>query len=830
MSEILDRLPSYAATLKQRLGAFMVAQNARSLHSTSKRDASWRALAGFLRDELQLRWQLTQKRDQQLIHAGQARRVHYLSMEFLLGRALNNAIAALDVEASVRESLQLGALSLSEVLEGERDAALGNGGLGRLAACFLDSFAELSMPAFGYGLRYEFGMFAQRIQDGRQIEEPDAWLKAGNPWEVARPEVQYVVAFGGRVLADGHGRRWEPAQRVLAQAFDFIVPAHHSEHVATLRQWRAVAAEPIDFAAFCRGDHMAAGAHRLEADALNWVLYPDDSNDAGRELRLRQEAFLVSASLQDLLARHLSEGGRIDQLGLRNAIHLNDTHPALAPAELLRLLLDEHGLEWDAAWRITRQACSYTNHTLLPEALETWPIAMFERLLPRHLEIIFQINQAFLQEVRSRFPGNEALVSGVSLIEEGEARRVRMAALAIVASHKVNGVAALHSKLMCETIFADFAKLYPQRFFNVTNGVTPRRWLQQANPGLSRLLDLRIGTQWRRDLTQLQALKAYADDPDLLSALHAVKRNNKHALTQKIRRELGIVVDSNSLFDVQIKRIHEYKRQLLNLLHVVARYQGIVQNPLAPNGKPWLPRTVVIAGKAASAYRTAKQIVRLAHDVARAINSDPRSAHLLKLVFLPNYGVSTAEVVIPATDLSEQISTAGTEASGTGNMKFALNGALTIGTWDGANIEMAQAIGESDVFIFGARVETLAALQSTGYDPRLYVEQDLRLQQVLAAISDGHFSPEEPNRYRELIEHLMLRDRYFLMADFASYLASQDRVDQLYAQPTAWGAAVIRNIAGMGEFSADRSVQQYLDQVWSPTALRRSGLGAQNHA
>ncbi|MFY8123579.1 MAG: glycogen/starch/alpha-glucan phosphorylase, partial [Silanimonas sp.] len=580
------------------------------------------------------------------------------------------------------------------------------------------------LPSFGYGLRYRYGMFAQGLQDGAQVERPDDWQRDGTHWDFERADVAFVVGFGGHVESDAGGtRRWVPAERVRARAFDFVVPAHAHGHVATLRQWEASAEQPIDFAAFCRGDYAAAGAAQLAADTLNWVLYPDDSTEAGRTLRLKQEAFLVSASLQDLIARHLAEGRPLAELGRGNAIHLNDTHPALAPAELMRLLVDEHGLEWADAWAITRQAVAYTNHTLMPEALETWPVAMVERLLPRHLEIIYRINHEFLSDVRTKAPGDDALVQRVSIIDEQHGRRVRMAALAVVASHQVNGVAKLHSDLMVETIFSDYARLYPERFTNVTNGVTPRRWLQQCNPGLSNLLDDSIGTGWRRDLGQLSALRAQAGDAALGQRLAAVKRANKEKLAERIRRELGVVVDVDSLFDVQIKRIHEYKRQLLNLLHVVARYQAMLANPAGPEGQGWTPRTVVIAGKAASAYVAAKQIVRLATDIGRVVNSDPRLDGKLKLVFLPNYGVSLAESIIPAADLSEQISTAGTEASGTGNMKFAMNGALTIGTWDGANIEMAQHIGEDDVFVFGLRADAVANLKAVGYDPRWIAAQ-----------------------------------------------------------------------------------------------------------
>jgi glycogen phosphorylase len=665
-----------------------------------------RAAASMCRGLLEQRWQASQAEDR--LNKGPVRRVHYLSMEFLMGRALSNALAALGLQDSVSTLMNEQGKNLSDILEAENDAALGNGGLGRLAACFLDSLAELGVPSFGYGLRYQYGMFAQRIEDGRQVEVPDDWMRNGNPWEVPRPELQYSVGFGGHVQLENGIRNWVPAERMIAKAFDFIVPAHQSERVSTLRQWQAISEQPIDFRAFCQGDYLAAAHHKVQADAINWVLYPDDSTEAGRTLRLKQEAFLVSASLQDLMARHLNEHGNLKQLGLRNAIHLNDTHPALAPAELMRLLLDEHQLTWDDAWEITTQAVSYTNHTLMPEALETWPVAMFEKLLPRHLDIIYEINRRFLFNVRQRFPGDEELVARVSLISENGERRVRMAALAIVSSHKVNGVSALHSDLMLQTIFADYAKLFPERFINITNGVTPRRWLMHANPALSALLDNTLGTEWRTDLSALHALKNKSGDAVLGRQLLATKQANKQRLAELIFRQTSIQVDTNSLFDVQIKRIHEYKRQLLNILHVVTRYFDILDNPAAD----WVPRTVVIAGKAASAYHTAKQIIQLAHDVAHIINNDAIVAGRLKLVFLPNYGVSLAEVIIPAADLSEQISTAGTEASGTGNMKFSLNGALTIGTWDGANIEMAEAMGKENMFVFGLHTHEVERLSA----------------------------------------------------------------------------------------------------------------------
>jgi glycogen phosphorylase len=700
---------------------------------------------------------------------------------------------------------------LAEVVAHEPDAALGNGGLGRLAACFLDSFATLGLKSFGYGLRYRHGMFAQRIQDGQQSEIPDEWLRHGHPWEVVRPDVAFAVGFGGVVQNLGAARRWAPAERLTATAYDFIVPGHHTERVSTLRLWNAEAERPIDLGAFCRGDHTGSAQHLQAAEALNWVLYPDDSTPAGRELRLKQEYLLVSASLQDMLARHLREGRAIETFGMDNAVHLNDTHPALAPAELMRLLLDDHGMPWDSAWKITSEATSYTNHTLMPEALETWPVALMQALLPRHLEIVYEINRRFLDLVRSSLPGEDAVVARLSLVDESGERRVRMAHLAIVASHKINGVSALHSQLMVETIFADFARLWPERFINVTNGVTPRRWLQQCNPGLSTLLDDTIGTAWRRDFAQIKSLSSHLQSGAVQNSFLVTKRANKERLALFIRRELGVSIDPNSLFDVHIKRIHEYKRQLLNVLHVIARYQAIIAEPHAP----WTPRTVVFAGKAASAYHAAKLIIRLIHDVARVVNSDPLVAGRLNVVFVPNYGVSVAEMIIPATDLSQQISTAGTEASGTGNMKFAMNGALTIGTWDGANIEMAQAMGVDNMFVFGLKADAVSQMKQLGYDPSLFVQQSATLSRVMQALTDGTFANGDEQRYLGLVQPLMQHDPYMLMADFADYVATQARVDALYLQPTAWAERALANIAGMGPFSTDRTIAEYVQKVWA---------------
>ena len=769
------------------------------------------AVAEACRPILAQRWATTQAREAQR----HDRRVHYLSMEFLMGRALHNTVSALGVEGELHALAGKAVLADWETLiDGERDAALGNGGLGRLAACFLDAMAAREVPAFGYGLRYRYGMFSQRIESGRQTERADDWLRDGSPWEFFRDDVTYTVPFGGRVESELSRRVWHGAAQVNARAIDFIVPAHESEHVATLRLWQAEAAQPIDYAAFSRGDYAGAAAGTHEAEVLNWVLYPDDSTAAGRTLRLKQEYFLVSASIQDMIARHLAEGRDLPHFGRDNCVHLNDTHPALAPAELMRVLMDVHGLAWDEAWRITSEATSYTNHTLMPEALETWPVQLMAEWLPRHLEIIYGINQRFLDALRETQGADEYRVRALSLIEEGPERRVRMAHLAIAASHKVNGVSALHSNLMAQTIFSGFAALTPEKFVNVTNGITHRRWLVQANPALAAAIDGAIGGNWRRTPAKLGALADQASDAALMRAVRQIRRENKKRLAETIRQRTGIAVSPDSLFDVQVKRIHEYKRQLLNVLHVVARYLAIVERGEVPA----IARTVIVAGKAASAYRTAKLIIQLVHDVAREVNCDPRVGEKLKLVFLPDYGVSLAERIMPAADLSEQISTAGTEASGTGNMKLALNGALTIGTWDGANIEMAEAMGPENMFVFGLKTNEVEDLRRVGYDPRLFAEQNRELAAVLDAIGSGRFSPDEPQRYRALVDHLLGADPYFLLADFASYMSAQRKTDTLYADSDAWSSRAIRNIAAMGAFSADRAIEDYQRLIW-----RRAG-------
>jgi starch phosphorylase len=758
------------------------------------------------RAQLAQRWVATQQAE-----AGQ-RRVVYLSMEFLMGRTLSNALAALELGGEAQQQLARHAQSLEDAADCEPDAALGNGGLGRLAACFLDSMATVGLPSFGYGLRYEYGMFAQRIQGGQQTEQPDAWAADGTPWEFAREQLVFDVGFGGQVTQGDDGRaRWQPASTVQAKAFDMVVPGHGTAHVSTLRLWKAAAPSHIDLGAFNAGDYAAAAAAKNAAEAISWVLYPNDSSAAGKELRLKQEYFLVSAAVQDLVQRHLQEHGTLANLSDKVAIHLNDTHPALAVAELMRVLVDGHGLDWDTAWAQCRQTFSYTNHTLMPEALETWPLGLVQQLLPRHLDIIYRINHEFLQFAAAQRPGDHGFLARLSLIDEQGERRVRMANLSIVGSHQVNGVSALHSRLLVDTLFADFAALWPERFTNMTNGVTPRRWLAQCNPGLAQLLDRSIGSGWRLDLDQLRLLQQHRHNPAMRQAFAAVKRANKVRLANTIQQATGVQVGVDSLFDVQVKRLHEYKRQLLNVLQVVARYQAMLANPQAD----WVPRTVIFAGKAASSYQMAKSIIRLIHDVAQVVNHDERLGGKLKLVFLPNYGVSVAEVIMPGADLSEQISTAGTEASGTGNMKLALNGALTIGTDDGANIEIREQVGDDNIFIFGLKTHEVQALQASGYRPWDHYHGNAQLRAVLDAIGNGQFSPEEPQRYRPLVDSLLDGgDRYLLLADFDAYVQAQARVDALYRQPDAWVDKAIANVAGMGPFSSDRTIREYAAQIW----------------
>ena len=739
--------------------------------------------------------------------------VYYLSMEFLIGRTFKNALECLDIREDMEEALRDLAVDMEEITSYEPDAALGNGGLGRLAACFLDAMATLNIANIGYGIRYDYGMFKQEIIDGYQVETPDYWLLTrGNPWEFPRPELQFNVRYGGHVEQQNGRARWVDSHRVLAMAYDTIIPGYDTECATTLRLWSAKATSEINLSAFNKGNYAGAVEAKNMSENVTRVLYPDDSTASGRELRLMQEYFFVSASLQDLIRRHQLNHASFDNLAETISIHLNDTHPVLAVPELIRILVDEQGVSFKQAWSLAQQIFSYTNHTLMSEALETWTVEMLGRILPRHLMIIFDINNEFLSMVAQKFENDNDLLRRVSLVDEGGERRVRMAYLAVVASHKVNGVSELHSELMKESIFADFARIFPERFTNVTNGITPRRWLSQANPFLSELIDDRIGKNWRRHFEEIGRLKPYASDPAFLGSFKAVKRQNKQRLARWVRNVLNVNLNPDSLFDVQIKRIHEYKRQLLNVLHVITRYNQIKANP----DVNWVPRSIIFAGKAASAYEMAKDIIKLINDVAVKVNNDRDIGDKLKVVFIPNYGVSLAEMIIPAADLSEQISMAGTEASGTGNMKLAANGALTIGTLDGANIEIMERVGSDNIFIFGNTAEQVEQVKANNYQPREYYERIPELKQALDQIHDGFFSPDEPGRFRAIYDSLInYGDRYLVLADYESYMATQKQVDTLYRQTIRWDTKAIANVAGVGYFSADRAISEYARNIWN---------------
>ncbi|MEA1084647.1 glycogen/starch/alpha-glucan phosphorylase [Sphingomonas sp. CD22] len=760
-----------------------------------------------LRNEIIERWMESTK----AAHAAGAKRVYYLSLEFLIGRLLRDALSNLRHNDEVADALASLGVDLAAIEEIEPDAALGNGGLGRLAACFMESLASLDLPAYGYGIRYVNGMFRQRLDDGWQVELPENWLAHGNPWEFERRESAYFVGFGGEVTATAAGQiHWSPAEAVEAVAVDTPMVGWRGKRVNTLRLWNARAFDPIKLDRFNAGDFEGALAGQMRAETLTRVLYPNDSTPAGQELRLRQEYFFSSASIQDIVRRHLQYFGDIRTLSDKAAIQLNDTHPAVAVAELMRLLTDFHELSFDEAWDITRATFGYTNHTLLPEALESWPLPLFERLLPRHMQIVYAINARLLREA-SKVDGIDGrAIAAISLIDEGGERRVRMANLAFAGSHSVNGVAALHTELMKKTVFADLHTLYPDRINNKTNGITPRRWLQQCNPGLTGLLVEAIGEDFKDDAAKLTALAPFANDSSFRERFAAVKRSNKVTLSTYIKDSMGLALDPDAIFDVQIKRIHEYKRQLLGIVEAVALYDQIRSHP----ERNWVPRVKLFAGKAASSYHTAKLVIKLANDVAKRINADPAVGDLLKVAFIPNYNVSLAERIIPAADLSEQISTAGMEASGTGNMKFALNGALTIGTLDGANIEIKDHVGDDNIFIFGLTADEVAEKRASGYRGRQVIEGSRELAQAVNAIASGVFSPDDPDRYKGLMDGLYEHDWFMLAADFDAYAAAQRQVDTRWSDADAWGRSAVLNVANMGWFSSDRTIGEYAKQIW----------------
>ncbi|MER8375049.1 glycogen/starch/alpha-glucan phosphorylase [Mesorhizobium sp. M1406] len=766
-----------------------------------------------VRDRIVDRWMQATKE----AYDQKEKRVYYLSLEFLIGRLMRDAFSNLGLMDNMREALSSLGVDLDLIAALEPDAALGNGGLGRLAACFMESMATVDIPAHGYGIRYANGMFRQEIHDGWQVELPETWLDHGNPWEFERRERSFEVGFGGSVESitskDGRLERhvWKPTEHVLAVAYDTPVVGWRANRVNTLRLWSGMPVDPILLDKFNAGDHIGALAESNKADALSRVLYPADSHKAGQELRLRQEYFFSTASLQDIVQRHLSQYGDLKSLPDKAAIHLNDTHPAIAVPELMRLLMDVHGMDFDQAWDITKRTFGYTNHTLLPEALESWPVPLFERLLPRHMQIVYAINAEVLLEARASNQFSDEQIGRISLIQENGDRRVRMGNLAFVGSHSINGVSALHTDLMKETVFADLHKLYPDRINNKTNGITPRRWLIQCNPGLTSLAREAIGDRFLDDIDAIKDLDSFAGDAAFRDKFAAVKRANKARLANLVADRLGIKVDPSALFDIQIKRIHEYKRQLLNILEAIALYDQIRSHP----ERDWMPRVKFFGGKAAPSYHNAKLIIKLANDVAKVINRDPAVRGLLKVVFVPNYNVSLAEIMMPAADLSEQISTAGMEASGTGNMKFALNGALTIGTLDGANVEIKECVGDDNIFIFGLTTAEVAERRNNGYNPRAIIEGSSELAQAVAAVSSGVFSPDDPERYRDLMNGLYNSDWFMVAADFDAYATAQREVDAVWRNSPDWYAKAIRNVARVGWFSSDRTIRQYAKEIWN---------------
>jgi glycogen phosphorylase len=772
----------------------------------------FQSLARVARDRMYDRWTRTWARRERQ----KPKLVYYLSLEFLIGRLLDDGLINLGIREQTKEALAALGVDLDQVLEQEPDAGLGNGGLGRLAACFLDSMATLGIAGMGYGIRYDYGIFRQDIVGGMQQETPDYWLHYGNPWEIARPERTYKVRFGGRVIqySGSSGRvvhEWIDTHDVLAMPYDVPVPGYKNQVVNTLRLWSARASRDFDITEFNRGDYIRSVEEKSASENISRVLYPNDSTPAGKELRLKQEYMLVSATLQDALNRHLRYHPDLYNLHEQAVFQMNDTHPALAVAELMRLLIDEHGMPWENAYALTKRCVAYTNHTILPEALERWPVWLMERVLPRHLQLIYEINTLHLADVKKRFPGDDDRLRRMSIVEEGAEKRISMAHLAVVASMRVNGVSALHSHLLREHLFKDFYEYEPEKFINQTNGVTPRRWMLKCNPPLAELISSRIGPGWEVDLDQLEKLAAHAADPEFHTAWQAVKRKSKERLAAALLQRFNIELDPNHLIDTQVKRIHEYKRQLLNILHVVALYLQYKQKP--PLNV--VPRTFVFAGKAAPGYDMAKRIIHLINSVGAVINADSQVRNHLRVIFVPNYSVSLAELIIPASDVSEQISTAGTEASGTGNMKFTMNGALTVGTLDGANVEIREAVGEANFFLFGLTTEQVLSAREKGYDPRQTYYAEPTLRAVLDAVANGMFSPDDPNRFRPVVDSLIYGgDTYMVLADFLSYLHCQRSVEAAYHDQAGWTRRSILNVAYSGRFSSDRTILGYARDVW----------------
>ncbi len=811
------RTASDVETLKRAFADHLHYSQGKDEHTATSLDRYF-AVAYSVRDRMTRRWIQTQ----QAYYKRDAKRVYYLSLEFLMGRALENNLLNLGLYDGMRSALADLGLDLADLLAQEPDAGLGNGGLGRLAACFLDSLATLSYPAYGYGIRYEFGIFDQEIRSGYQVERPEEWLRFGNAWEIARPEYTVPVSLYGRTEhgGDGAGRlevRWVDTRHVLGMPYDVPIAGYRNGTVNTLRLWRARASQELDLADFNAGDYLSAVEDKDVSENISKVLYPNDLTVMGKELRLQQQYFFVCCSIHDIVARHLKAHDGFGSFPDKVAIQLNDTHPAIAIAELMRVLVDEHGLEWNAAWEICRATFGYTNHTLMPEALEKWSVELFGRVLPRHLEIVLEVNRRFLDGVRAERKADEGAISRMSLIEEGPVKQVRMANLAVVGSHSVNGVAALHTELLRRELFRDFHALWPEKFNNKTNGVTPRRWLLQANPALAGAITEVIGPEWITDATRLRALEPLAEDAEFRRLFRGVKRENKQRLAEIVRSENALTLDLDSIFDVQVKRIHEYKRQLLNLLRVASEYLRLKEDR---SYEPF-PRTYLFGGKAAPGYALAKWIVKLVSSVADVVNHDVDVRGRIAVAFLRNYRVSLAERIFPAADVSEQISTAGKEASGTGNMKFALNGALTVGTLDGANVEIREEVGPENFFLFGLTVEQVAALKKRGYDPWEYYRNDRRLKGVLDAVASGRFSPGEASLFRPVVDSLLNGgDPYLVLADFAAYCTCQEEVERVYRDEERWTRMAILNVARAGKFSSDRTIGEYATEIWGVEPVR----------
>ncbi|CAF0918355.1 unnamed protein product [Adineta ricciae] len=795
----------------------------RHLHFTIVKDRNvatnrdyFLSIAYTVRDHLVGRW----IRTQQHYYDSDPKRVYYLSLEYYMGRSLSNMMINLGIESELDEALYELGLAIEDLEEFEEDAGLGNGGLGRLAACFLDSMATLGIAGYGYGLRYEFGIFQQTIKDGFQCEEPDDWLRYGNPWEIPRPEYQIPVNLYGRVIQQNGKSKWVDTKVIMAMPYDTPVPGFNNNVVNTLRLWSAKAPQKFNFQFFNDGDYLNAVSEQSLAENVTRVLYPNDNYMQGKELRLKQEYFLVAATLSDIIRRYkhskfgVSSSTRDDfnTFPDKVAIQLNDTHPALTVAELMRLLVDIEGLKWETAWDVTKRACAYTNHTLMPEAVERWSVGLLEHVLPRHLQIIYEINLRHLQEVAARYPGDNDRIRNLSIVEEGDDKRINMAYLAIVGSHAVNGVAQIHSELLKTTLFKSFYELTPEKFQNKTNGITPRRWLVLSNPNLSDAIAEKIGEDWITKLDDLKRLREFVNNEAFIRDIQQVKQENKHRLAEWLLKTQHQQINPMSIYDMQVKRIHEYKRQLLNILHVVTLYNRIKAHP---NGK-YVPRTVMIGGKAAPGYHMAKKIIKLINSVGKVINNDPVIGDRLKVVFLENYRVTMAEEIIPAADLSEQISLAGMEASGTSNMKFMLNGAMTICTLDGANVEMAEEVGNENIFIFGMTVEEVEKRRSEGYRPKEFYEKNAELKQALDQIRDGFFSPENPDLFHDVVDSLLNDhgDHYMLLADYESYVKCQERVSELFKDPIAWTKKCLLNIAASGKFSSDRTIAEYARDIW----------------